>query len=106
FSVNGNTMGQIVQVDNKHSVRSITGSVIGTDVIREVTVIKNGSDLFVEKGDEREKTISYADTTPVKAGDYYYLRTVQEDDEIAWSSPIWLEVDKTKKSGVRSQNPE
>jgi hypothetical protein len=98
FSVNSNTMGQSVRIDNEHSARSITGSVIGTDMIREVTVIKNGSDLFVEKGSGREKTINYSDTTPVKAGDYYYLRVVQEDDEIAWSSPIWFEVDKTKKS--------
>jgi hypothetical protein len=91
-------MGQSVRIDNEHSARSITGSVIGTDMIREVTVIKNGSDLFVEKGSGREKSISYSDTTPVKAGDYYYLRVLQEDDEIAWSSPIWFEVEKTKKS--------
>jgi len=106
FSVNTSTMGQIVPVDNEHAVRNITGSVIGTDMIREVTIIKNGSDLFVEKGDSREKTISYSDPTPAKAGDYYYLRAVQEDDEIAWSSPIWLELPKAKKSGDRSQNSE
>jgi hypothetical protein len=94
FSVNGNTMGQVVPVDNEHAVRSISGRVIGTDVIRAVSIIKNGLDLFVEKGGAREETISYSDKTPVKAGDYYYLRAVQEDDEIAWSSPVWIEVQK------------
>ncbi len=91
FHVNTKTMGQIIPVDDEHRVRDITGSVIGTDVIKEVTIIKNGSTLYVEKGQGREMTISFRDKTPVKAGDYYYLRAVQADDEIAWSSPVWLE---------------
>ena len=60
-------------------------------MIKEIAIIKNGSTLYAEKGQGRDMTISYFDKTPVKAGDYYYLRAIQEDDEIAWSSPVWLE---------------
>ena len=102
FQINNKSMGQIIPVGDEQTVRNIAGRVIGTDVIKEVAIIKNGSTLYVEKGQGREITISYSDTTPVKAGDYYYLRAVQEDDEIAWSSPVWLEFHNEKKSEDRS----
>jgi hypothetical protein len=85
-------MGQIIPVGDAQTVRNITGEVIGTDVIKEIAIIKNGSTLYAEKGKRKEITINYRDKTPIKAGDYYYLRAVQEDDEIAWSSPVWLEL--------------
>ena len=91
FQINNETMGQIIPVGDGQTVRDISGRVIGTDVIKEVAIIKNGLTLYAEKGQGREITIRYSDKTPVKAGDYYYLRAIQEDDEIAWSSPVWLE---------------
>ena len=96
FHINNETMGQIIPVGDAQTVRNITGRVIGTDVIKEVVIIKNGSTLYAEKGQGRNMNISYSDKTPLKAGDYYYLRAIQEDDEIAWSSPVWL--DNKKKS--------
>ena len=97
FQVNNATMGQIIPAGDEQTVRDIAGRVIGTDEIKEVAIIKNGATLFTEKGKGRVTTISYSDKTPVQAGDYYYLRAIQEDEEVAWSSPIWLEPQKTKK---------
>jgi hypothetical protein len=90
FHINNEIMGQIIPVGDEQTVRNITGRVIGTDVIKEVAIIKNGSTLYAEKGRGRDMTISYSDKTSVKAEDYYYLRAIQEDDAIAWSSPVWL----------------
>ncbi len=37
----------------------------------------------------RELTIKQTDTS-AKHGDYYFIRVVQANDAIAWSSPIWI----------------
>jgi len=37
----------------------------------------------------RELSISHSDTSN-KHGDYYFIRVVQANDAIAWSSPIWI----------------
>ncbi len=34
---------------------------------------------------------AYEDRTPVKPGDYYYLRAEQLDTGIVWSSPVWID---------------
>ena len=31
------------------------------------------------------------DTDPINGPSYYYARVIQTDEEIAWSSPVWLE---------------
>jgi hypothetical protein len=33
---------------------------------------------------------TYRDAQPVKGESYYYVRVIQADDQIAWSSPIWI----------------
>jgi hypothetical protein len=30
------------------------------------------------------------DTAPLAGKSYYYVRVVQKDEEMAWSSPVWL----------------
>ncbi len=91
FHINAHSMGEIIYVENELETRDIAGTVIGTDVIREMTIVKNGSILHSIAGQGVEATIHYRDDTPVGAGDYYYLRIIQEDGEMAWSSPIWVE---------------
>ena len=34
---------------------------------------------------------SYEDNTPVKPGDYYYLRAEQITTDMVWSSPVWID---------------
>ncbi len=91
FHVNGNTMGETLYYNDENVVRDITGEAIGTDVIQEIVIIKNGSNLHSIKGTGIKNNIHYLDKTTLKAGDYYYLRVIQEDGEMAWSSPIWFE---------------
>ncbi len=34
----------------------------------------------------------------VQAGDYYFLKAIQENGQMAWSSPVWIEGGKGKRS--------
>ena len=46
FHVNGHTMGETLSPSDVDSVRDISGSVTGTDVIKEITIIKNNAALW------------------------------------------------------------
>jgi hypothetical protein len=37
-----------------------------------------------------EARFRYRDGQPLKQQAYYYLRVIQEDGNMAWSSPIWV----------------
>ncbi len=89
--------------------RHISGYAIGTKPIAQATLIRNGTDwstLEVKNGivefevDDGELLGQIA-LNPKKEGVtpfvYYYLRIVQEDGHIAWSSPIWV-THNTKKT--------
>jgi len=88
--------------------RHITGFCIGTQPLDQVILIRNGKPFrtFEVKEEKLEFEIDDTDLLgdislePTGEGRspfvYYYLRAVQKDGHIAWSSPIW--VDLTSKS--------
>lgn len=39
---------------------------------------------------ERDRTFRFVDELEPKDGDYYYIRVVQADGGMAWSSPVWV----------------
>jgi hypothetical protein len=38
----------------------------------------------------QELEFEYGKTEPPGETDYYYVRVIQEDYEMAWASPIWI----------------
>jgi len=89
--------------------RHIIGYAIGTKPLVEASLFRNGK-LFRAleiKGDRAEFAIDDMDLIGEIALQpnaekppfvYYYLRVVQADGHVAWSSPIWIDV-TTKSSG-------
>ena len=87
--------------------RHITGYAIGTDNLKEVQIIRNNKvlksykpedDKFEFELDDMEPlskvAIKTKDETPPFA--FYYLRVIQNDGHIAWSSPIWVDSEAPK----------
>ncbi|MBI1358077.1 MAG: hypothetical protein GC160_27400 [Acidobacteria bacterium] len=64
--------------------------VIGTTPIRQVDVIKNQQFLFNRQKQPQELEMEFVDNDKKPGEDFYYVRVIQEDDNIAWSSPIWV----------------
>ncbi len=62
---------------------------IGTDVIRWLDIIRSGTVVRTEVGQSQVEVL-LPFTTPV-AGEYVYVRVVQADGGLAWSSPIFIE---------------
>jgi hypothetical protein len=80
--------------------RSITIRAIAHGEIDRIEVVRNNETVeSVEVGGDRE-SLTYTDPTPLaevpsvseQAPDmvFYYVRVIEADGNLAWSSPIWL----------------
>ena len=64
--------------------------IIGTTPLRQVDLIKNQQFLHNRQKLPQESTFTFVDKDKQPGEDYYYVRVVQEDGNVAWSSPIWV----------------
>jgi hypothetical protein len=63
---------------------------IGTGAIKQIDVVKNQKLVYTARPGVKEASFDYTDQD-FGAGDiYYYVRVMQEDGQIAWSSPVWV----------------
>ena len=47
--------------------------------------------IYTGNPNQKEVALTYLDKDPQPGAGYYYVRVVQDDREIAWGSPIWVE---------------
>ena len=105
FYIAGSQMGTELNTKSKPGLafnRHITGFVCGTAPIKEIAILRNGEKIQVFTPSELNHQFEYDDFTEISkvALDspderspfiFYYLRVVQEDGHVAWSSPIWVD---------------
>lgn len=101
----GLPMGKEISTAEKHGLlinRHLTGYVAGTAQLARVEIIRNGKVIKTFEPDTYSLDFAYDDMTPLEkvvidAKDkkppfvYYYLRVIQADGHMAWSSPIWVD---------------
>lgn len=68
----------------------LSAKVIGTSDIRQIDVIKNNKFIHNRQPLTREASFTFVDNQPTPGESYYYVRVIQADDQMAWSSPIWV----------------
>ena len=91
FSINNTLMGGEVQTASKPE---ITFDVAGTAPLKYIILIRNNENIQyfgkdIRNGYGIRKT--FIDETPKPGKYWYYIRVIQENGEMAWSSPIWVE---------------
>jgi hypothetical protein len=66
--------------------------VLGTGAIDRVEVLRNGDVVHTVKPGKEEARFHWEDGAPPKRAkaSHYYVRVVQQDGQMAWSSPIWV----------------
>ena len=103
--LSGTPMGKEVSTAEKPGLtvnRHISGYAAGTTKLKSVEIIRNGIVIKRFETDSYHLDFSFDDLVPLEkvaidAKDgkppfaYYYLRVIQEDGHIAWSSPIWVD---------------
>jgi hypothetical protein len=88
FSINGAEMGQVYNPEKGEEL-NITVFAGGTADIRRIDIIKNGELFSVHEASGYLEELQYTDVFNDAA--YYYIRLLQTDGAMAWSSPIWVE---------------
>ena len=63
---------------------------IGETPLSHLRIIKNNVELFRRELDRDEEYFEYADTTPARDGDFYFVHVAQADENAGWSSPVWV----------------
>ncbi len=69
--------------------------IVGTTGIKQVDVIKDNNIVYVRQPNPPTRTVKFQFEDPeVQTGvHYYYARVIQEDRNMAWVSPIWVNVE-------------
>lgn len=112
LQIAGSPMGSELDTKTRPGLefnRYITGYAIGTKPIVEAVLIRNGkvfkelpikNDMVEFEIDDMDSlaSISLNPKDDLPPFTYYYLRAIQADGHIAWSSPIWI--DQTTKSSA------
>ena len=88
---NRHFMGEELAGEDKPSL-SLTA--LGTAKVVKVDLIRNNQYVYTSKPNDREVDVKFTDMTPKSGTNLYYFRLLQEDGEVAWSSPIWVNYQK------------
>jgi hypothetical protein len=60
--------------------------------VARLSVVRNNAEWHVVQRPGRDCAYALDDLPrPVDGADWYYVRAVQEDGHMAWSSPVWVE---------------
>jgi hypothetical protein len=114
FNIAESPMGTELSTNAKPGLklnRHISGFIIGTDDLDKLELIRNGETIHTFSPDkDLPDQIHFAHDDfvdlskicfKVKKGIspfvYYYLRATQKNGHIAWSSPIWIDLDPPKE---------
>ncbi len=78
--------GDIVPVSGPFK---LTVHVAGTQPIRQIDIVCNNKFVFTQQPMQRDVNLTFTNTE--QGARYYYVRVIQVDDNMAWSSPIWVQ---------------
>lgn len=64
--------------------------VIGTRPVRQIDIIRNNKYIHTLHPIQNDVSFEFQDPDNAAGERYYYVRVIQIDDQMAWSSPIWV----------------
>jgi len=67
--------------------------VIGTTPIRQIDIIRDQTFLYNRQNLEADVSLEFVDADVEPGEHLYYVRVIQVDGNMAWSSPIWVTVE-------------
>ncbi len=64
--------------------------IIGTSTIKDITVLRDSKPVATIPVDAKSYEGNWSEKILQDGEHYYYFRVMQKDDELAWTSPIWI----------------
>jgi hypothetical protein len=65
--------------------------VTGTGAIQQIDLIKTGKFIYAARPGSSQASFEFTDRNFLPEKAWYYVRVLQQDGQLAWSSPIWIE---------------
>ena len=69
-------------------IRTIQALTLGTDTIRALALVRNHKVDYTTEPATKQVEFEYTDHQLSLGENFYHVRALQTNDEIAWSSPI------------------
>ncbi|MCS7026193.1 MAG: DUF3604 domain-containing protein [Bryobacteraceae bacterium] len=69
---------------------SLVIKVLATAPIRQLDIIRSNQFILTRHLLGKEVDFEFRDSSPLNGESFYYVRVQQVDDQMAWSSPIWI----------------
>ncbi len=91
FEADGHFMGQEYKTKKPPTLKL---SAKGTSPVERIDLIRNARYIYTSSPRKGEVDVSYTDMEPNVGVNYYYFRLLQEDGEVAWASPVWVNFEK------------
>jgi hypothetical protein len=91
FWANGHFMGDEFTTNE---LPSLTFQATGTTRIARLDLVRNNESLLTTEPGKTEVKLEYIDRNPRSGLNLYYVRLLQANGEVAWSSPIWVNYEK------------
>ena len=88
FRIGEAFMGDEISVGG--AIPGIRAKILGTAIVREVALVRNNQVIYTTNPGTTDVELEYNDREPEEGENFYYVRVLQTNDEIAWSSPIWV----------------
>jgi hypothetical protein len=89
FSCNDHLLGTEIALSGKPVIKF---SVNGSAEITRVTLVRNEQNYQQWEVEGKNFAQTFTDETPISGENRYYLRVEQVDGNMAWSSPVWVQV--------------
>ncbi|WP_395748753.1 hypothetical protein [Prosthecobacter sp.] len=89
FSCNNHLLGTEIALTGKPVLKF---SVDGTAEITRITLVRNEQNYQQWEVEGKTFSQTYTDDSPLPGENRYYLRVEQNDGNMAWSSPVWVQI--------------
>jgi len=89
FSVGGRPLGSEFAADSA-TPPPIEVNVLGTAPIKQIDLIKDNQVIYSTHPGQQRVRFEYCDADADSGTSYYYARVIQEDQMMAWGSPVWV----------------
>jgi len=89
FAVAGVNMGG--QGKAGREAPKVTAAVHGTAVIARAEVIRDRQVVQSIPGTGADQGVAWSDATAATGRHWYLLKVIQQDQEMVWTSPVWID---------------
>ncbi|MBI4909109.1 MAG: exo-alpha-sialidase [Acidobacteria bacterium] len=83
----GHFMGEAFAAATPPSLHAVVN---GTGPLKQVDVIRSNKVVYTVPGSGSEAKFTFTDREKPEGEVFYYIRALQQDGQLAWSSPIWV----------------